>query len=189
MAGPPTSSFAQISLLFSDLNATYPGAVTIGVLNPGYNDTLRNELDLLLDDAVPSLFGAAVTVTEALYKVGPSASGPTFVIGGPYAGGISGAPSSPQVAVLVRKDVLAVSGRFAGRFFLPAPPEGSVADQGLLTTATLNAYTSAANDFYNALDAVGCQPYVFAADSSDPRPVSAFSVQGRVATQRRRLRR
>lgn len=129
-------------------------------------------------------------------KFGPEATGPTYSapIGVPGATGAE--PCPPNVAMLVRKAMNGVSGRFQGRMFYPGISEGNVASDGTIPTPALGPYQAAFDDFFQTMIDGGPiegdigQPYVFSSTPGlEGRSVSSLDVQLRVATQRKRLRR
>lgn len=189
MAGPPTSSFGMIVLRWQGANQTYPGVTTIGTLATSVTESTLSDLGLALDTFTSNTFSSAIEDITAVFKVGPVDIGPTFEIPIDGTGGIAGAPSAPNVALLIRKVIGNVSGRRWGRMFLPAPPETFVADRGLLTTGALGGYQIAADDLYADLVDLGFAPQVFRESSSDADAVDSLSVSPRVATMRRRMRR
>lgn len=189
MAGPPTSSDAMIILRWQGANQTYPGVTTLGVQAGTIDEDNLELLGDVLDAFTNQTFSSAIDDITATLKVGPVDLGPSFTIPVDGTGGVSGAPASPQTALLIRKGILNTSGRRWGRMFLPSPPETSVADRGLLTSGALSAYQSAANDLYASLVGLNFTPQVYREGISDPDVVDFLAVQPRVATQRRRLRR
>lgn len=189
MAGPPTFSDAMLILEWQGANQTYPGATTLGVQAGTITSATLGDLGSAVQDFVEQTFSVDITDASVSLKVGPVATGPTFFIRDQMAGTWSGASSSPQTALLIRKERLNASGRLWGRMYLPAPPESAVADRGLLETGALTRVDNACIEFFDALVALDFSPQIYYQNSSDPAPVTALSVQPRVATQRRRLRR
>lgn len=189
MAGPPTADYGTIIIEWQGANQAYPGACTFGVEAAAVTESSLFDLGAALVDLFEVCWDSSTTDIRASLKIGPEASGPTYLIGEGYAGGRTGAPAAPNVALLVSKTILNKSGRFWGRAFLPAPLETEVADRGLLTSGAFLNYSAALGTFQGALEVLGFAPQVFHENSSDPDPVSTLLVQSTVATQRRRMRR
>jgi len=109
-------------------------------------------------------------------------------------GGASGAATSPNVAVLVHKNCETTAGKRKGRLYLPGAPEAEIDEDGMLSTTLKTAWTTALNDFYAGLSGAGGNQLVVvhftgASDVSGEKSiVTSLTVDPRVATQRRRLR-
>lgn len=107
-------------------------------------------------------------------------------------GEATGAPSSPQVAVLVKKTTLRGGRRGRGRMYIPGPQELWVNGGGQIDPAGLLAYQSAVTDLQEQLELLGCYPslYILHTTAADgpPDEIVSMGVEGMVATQRRRLR-
>lgn len=129
------------------------------------------------------------TLVALEFKLGPTLTGPTYRIESGQIGGQGTNAVPPNVAVLVRKTVADTSTRFAGRLFWPSMPEGTVDSAGQIESASVTQFQEAWDDHYTEIVAAGFEPVVLSATSSDPRDVTSLDVQGRVATQRERLRR
>lgn len=191
MAGPPTGLFGELSFIFSGLNAPTGAVSTLGIESPVvdfFNVTWQNELVGLSTDLVQLTCNDATTLERIDIKVGPVSSGPTIALPVSEPGAQTGNTVGPQVAMLVRKEVENVSTRLAGRMFWPGLTVGNVSPGGVIAPEAIEDFQDAWTDFYNGLVALTSAPYIFT-ESSDPRVVSALTVQAKVATQRRRNRR
>lgn len=131
-------------------------------------------------------------------KLGPEDAGPTMDIPVGVEGENGANACPPNVALLIRKLVPTVSGRLNGRSFYPSISEGNVANDGSIPTPALGPYQDAFDGFFTAMteelpDGPNLEPVVFGggedAGPVSTRQVTRFSVQPRVATRRRRLRR
>lgn len=103
--------------------------------------------------------------------------------------GTGSAAACPQnVAVLIKKQT-ALGGRHGrGRTFWPGIPEGQVNSAGVIGSTALGDWQDAANFLEAFTDPFG-PPVLLHVDASiTPTPITGFLVDGRVATQRRRLR-
>lgn len=189
MAGPPTPTTGQITWIFSGSALPAGGAVTTcGFFFSDAPSGPALLAEALWDDLRPAIVNG-VTLDAIEIKQGPVATGPTTV----YAVGTSGTTGPdgvpPNTALLVRKTVLDVSGRFAGRMFWPGLPESEVDSAGNIDPTFLAGLQGTFNDFFATMGSQGYGLRIFSEGSSDTREVSELNVQARVATQRRRMRR
>lgn len=137
-------------------------------------------------------FQATVIHESVLVKFGPSATGPSAENTSALAGSAAGSQAPPNVAVLVTKNT-AFGGRAGkGRMYLPPLNETSLTADGLIDSSLRAAIQVDVDVFFNAIEARGWLPVVLhGANSplSTPSVIQSYAVDGRVATQRRRLRR
>lgn len=94
-------------------------------------------------------------------------------------------------AVLVNKNTALGGRRNRGRCFAPPyyPPEASVDMVGTLVGAAVTNLQGRWDQFFNALSTAFYAPVLFHSSAPfTPSPMSGFSVQTVIATQRRRLR-
>ena len=109
----------------------------------------------------------------------------------PNFAGTSSASALPQnVALLVRKFTGQTGRKNRGRIFYPGAQREAVNELGEIDLTSLenfqNAFTAFGQDLIAITDVEGV--VILHADASEPTPVVAMVVDGRVATQRRRLR-
>lgn len=141
---------------------------------------------------IPGLYTSHVAVTGVLVKEGPNNIGAS----GTYAANMPGtAPNvtgPPQVAMLIRKNTLLGGRSGRGRMYLPGVAEDQVNEAGVITPAIVDSATARFEDFRGKLIAEGLVPLLIHGSASAPItmpiPISSFQADGRVATQRRRLR-
>lgn len=98
----------------------------------------------------------------------------------------------PNVAILVNKITALGGRRNRGRMFFPPfyPPESIIDSGGLIQTGVVAAMQSALTSARGAMVTAGYPPFLFhSAAPFTPAAIVALQLQGRVATQRRRLRR
>jgi len=194
MAGPPTPNAAQVTCVFGGEATPTGGVATAGIITPagGFTPAVLDELADIFGDFHAEMATIATTLERIELKVGPEATGPTYTKSIGRAGEAPGTSVPPNVAVLVRKEVEGVSGKFGGRMYWPGVPEATVGPQGDITPSHLASLQTAANTLFTRLNDGDYTPAVFgSADGALPavKTVARFAVQGRVATQRRRLRR
>lgn len=128
------------------------------------------------------------TLADIAVTNGPS-SAPTVgttVVG--LAGSQAGALLPPNCAFLVRK-ITAVGGRKGrGRVFYPSLGETFVDDAGNLTGGVAASSDTRWNGFRTDLAAANLPLALFHALGTTPDLITLFQTQGRIATQRDRLR-
>lgn len=114
-----------------------------------------------------------------------------------YTGAASGGGPVQNTAVLVKKSTARPGRRGRGRFYWP--PFGlSVAGYspaGVIVSGTLTDYQTRFTNFFNNLHLNGVNgitfpvpPVLFHNNADAPDPITAFTVQSTLASQRRRLR-
>ncbi len=191
MAGPPTSSFVELTWKFSGTSLPNGAVITMGFTAPSGDPEEALET---ICDAAELVHTAIATTTCTLdsiaMKAGPVATGPTIerVVGSIGGAGSDGA--SPNTSVLIRKTVQSVSQRFSGRCYYPSLGASSLEENGDIVGSSRVNFGLALEDFLDTLDSeLGMTPLVFSEGSSDPRVVTSYDVQTKAATQRRRLRR
>lgn len=189
--GPKTVSQALLTFDFRGAGLPYGATPALGMVGlplTWEDPTFQADLRQGAIDLVQLTCTTTVTLTELRIKVGPEDSGPTHVItvGEPGAEGASQLP--PSVAMLIRKVVPNTTTRRMGRLFWPGLSEGNVDAAGVLDPGALADYQTAWAGFLDVLLDHTVSPAVFD-ETSDPREVTALTVQSRVATQRDRLRR
>jgi hypothetical protein len=110
--------------------------------------------------------------------------------------GTNAAPGEPpMVAVLVRKNTGQPGRSNRGRMYLPGISEDGIDHLGMLTEVYRTGWQGVINSFHSAVLAADFVPCLFhnvdtfpAAPSELPTDIANFSVEPRVATQRRRNR-
>lgn len=189
------SGYAQATWGFSGAGVPLGAAVTAGVeLGGTATDPTAVAEDLFgaLGNTVMAQLHNDVALTSCLVKFGPDATGPSGVFTGAIAGSQTDEAMTPNVAFLVRKTT-ALGGRAGrGRFYLPGVPENSANEAGVVTGTAITNMQSELDDFLIAVGAADLNLVVLHGVGSPitaPTPLTALQVDGRVATQRRRLRR
>lgn len=124
-------------------------------------------------------------------KTGPEATGPTVYYPHLVPGGYGTQPVAPNTAVLVRFHPANVSGRYAGRMFLPGYTEAQCGPGGYWGQDLVNLLQGKFDNFKTALGLVGAWLAIVHANGTPAvcSPVDSISVQKLAATQRRRMRR
>lgn len=189
---PP--GFAQANLLYGGVGAPRGAQNAFGVQVEGagttplqvaediyaaWSSTMLQQLD---DDL--NLLGVKV-------KLGPNDVGADATFFGTNNGGVASTAVSPQVSLLVKK-VTGSGGRVnRGRMFIPGIVENWVDGSGVVPSGVQDTADTALLSFMNGLAAsnfiVG-MVILHNAVELVPTPVLSLKTDGRVATQRRRLR-
>ena len=76
--------------------------------------------------------------------------------------------------------------------YWPGVPLNEVDQSGVIAGATLTAWQAALTDFFEDLGTAGINPVLLHGEGSPittPTPILAWNLDGKIATQRRRLRR
>jgi hypothetical protein len=194
MAGPHNPQQAQVTMVFGGTAMPQGGVCTLGFLTTEAQFTSD-----MLDELVPILrpLHTATSCDNCVLqrvelKRGPNDTGPTWSANVNQNGSRGAGAISPNVAVLVHKQLLDTSARFGGRLFWPSPPEVVIDQGGNLTTDYVNDVDEAWADFQVAADLKSFHPCILHGESSIDRDYSLidkFTCSPIVATQRRRLRR
>lgn len=106
--------------------------------------------------------------------------------------GDAGTAVPQNTAFLFKKNTGLGGRRNRGRFYVPGVPEGSVDEVGRLSSGALSAAAGIADDIYTTLIGLSTVDSLQLFHNSapfDPTFLESLTVDNRVATQRRRLRR
>jgi len=190
------SGFAQVNLMFTGSNVPTGAEMTFGVDHSGYSGTpvqAGEDIADIFDGAdLEGLMNTSIALTGVLVKYGPNSTGPSGLFTASINGTGSSDGMSSNVAYLIHKNT-ALGGRAGrGRMFMPGVQEGEVDHQGDVDPTFLGLLNTRWSTF-GANMAIADLPLVLlhAAGSpiSTPTVVTSLTVDARVATQRRRLRR
>lgn len=124
-----------------------------------------------------------------LVKFGPESVGPSGLFSEVNSGGATGSAATPNVAYLAHKNTLLGGRQGRGRMYIPGVSEDDVDGAGNLDTGVVTAWTDALEEFFGACAFLGLEHVLLHGDELTPTPVANTTCDGRVATQRRRLRR
>jgi len=190
------SGYAQVNLLFSGAQVPEGGEVTFGV-DPDVSVGGPFEVGVIVathldGNNLPALLTADTLLPTIRVKFGPNDVGPSseFSYGGQGSDTSDGV--QPQVSVLTHKHT-AFGGRAGrGRAYWPGAPEDRVGGSGALEGAYVTAWQTFLDGFISDMETSLCPVVLLHAAGSPlstPTPLTGWTVDARVATQRRRNRR
>ena len=188
------TGFAQANFKFTGTALPYGAEVTLGLLLEGSTTPalLSEDLGVLWESTFLQEQVSYVNIGSVLVKYGPNETGPSAEVANGGVGELVSSALTPNVSMLVHK-ATALGGRSGrGRFYVPGVREADVADDGTVSSTALAQWQTAANAFATglaALDVAGVVLHSADAPIDLPTLITSYEVQGRVATQRRRLRR
>lgn len=189
MAGPPTAAYGQVTVIFSGSNVPTGAACTFGGTEVDGSPSLFLETcEGMFGNFISALSVSQCTINEIRYKIGPEATGPTYVRATNLTGDQGSDAVAPNTALLIRKHVPGRSARFSGRVFWPGVSDTDLNPGGTLTGPAITRIQTACDNLWTSMSNAGFVPRVFSEDRP-PEPVLDFVLQPRTATQRRRLRR
>lgn len=186
--------FGQVNLKFAGAALPHGAQVTWGFLNTmeGSPSQVAEAIKSAISGAtVMAILTSQVQIASILVKLGPNETGPSIEVAGNLVGGASSPPTTPNTALLVRKNTAAGGHSGSGRMFWPGWVEPNVEPNG---TIAQEALTSAQNIFDDLLEGLATAElgmtllHTSQTNSLGPLPVASLKVQGVAATQRRRMR-
>jgi hypothetical protein len=187
------SGFSQVLLGFTGSGVPHGAAVTFGVDNGGNPPlTVANFVDAStwLDEVLNNLTND-VAVTLIRVKNGPNDVGPSVDKVVNHVGGSSAAGFTPQVAILVRKKTAQGGHSNSGRLYLPGVQEAAYDEGGNILGSFQTGLQSTMDDGLEEFSTGGFPMQLLhseSAPSTTPDEIIALVVDGKAATQRRRLR-
>lgn len=163
---------------------------TIGVSSPlaAPAEIAESLFDAFATSIMGGLSSEVALVGCTLYVQDSGGAIPYESTGAPVAGSVAERTAPPNTAILVRK-LTGLGGRHGrGRMYLPGVRYDEVSSAGIIAAGTVTAYNERFADFYELFAEIAGGPILFHADESAATVITSFSVQSRLATQRRRLR-
>jgi hypothetical protein len=183
------AGYAAVSMRFLLENDAEPMFMTFGVdIETASLDDVAEGVFQAWVDQLSQEFASVYTLTGVECYTADQGGNSTSV----NAVGTGTFNSTPQnVAILIRKTNPLRGRAHQGRMFQPSADRLAITDTGALTFSYHGQLQTAYNLFYvdiRAITGVAEIVILHSAGAIAPTPVSAFSVDQRVATQRRRLR-
>jgi hypothetical protein len=190
------AGYGQANIVFTGGAVPQGAEVTFGFMPTGLNvgDAARSALTIgnqLGTSTIMANLSSLVVATAVRVKLGPNLDGPYHerIINIP--GSIVSSTVTPNVAVLVRKNTVLGGRRNRGRFYWPGLRETDVDEAGFVLTTRRTDLQADFDAFLSGLTLADITPVVLHGEAQGelaPVPIASFSVDPRVATQRRRLR-
>lgn len=189
MAGPATATEYEFSYRFSGFGGTSPVS-SIGIYTETNSDEAIRGRATALWTGLRPFTSKDWQLVEIAIKQGPVATGPTWTIPVGTYGQDNGDSVPANTSFLIRKALSGTSNRFAGRMFWPGPRENKIDAAGVLVAGEYVDMQVALDEWVDDLDSiVSGYPLVFPSNGGSSARVWKLDLQGKVATQRRRLRR
>lgn len=184
--------YAQVNWFFEGLGAPLGAECTLGLEVAGLLDP-SEVAELAHGVWVANILGFQsdqISLVRCLAKFGPNDTGPDGEFIFSSVGGDAGDSGSPAVAFLVKKNTVVGGRRGRGRMFLPGAAESRVEPDGAVSSAVVTGLTDGLAAFYDDFTEADLLPVVLHGEGSPigPSTITSFSVDPKVATQRRRLR-
>jgi hypothetical protein len=170
----------------------YGAAMTMGYNVTAFSGDVQ-DLAEVIGDSWGARFAAVtqidVLLRELFVKKGPDATGPSSVHTVNINGTQNDPAANPATAALVSKVTASGGRRNRGRLYMPGLWDGAVGTAGTLSSGLVTSISTAWNNHLLDLDTAGIFPVILHSDEGSPTSILSMSVQSKVATQRRRLRR
>jgi len=189
------ADFAQINWSHTGGGLPFGADVTLGVDVSTYagspSQAAIDAREAWADNMLPVL-NSAISLSLPSVKFGPTATGPTGTASGGGAGGGATPGMSPNVAYLIHKATIFGGRAGRGRMFVPGVAESSVNQAGDVDGGSVTALQGAVDALIADLNTAGMIPVLLHGAASPltvPSTITTMTVDSRVATQRRRLRR
>lgn len=186
--------YAQITHFFTGNPVPLGAAITYGVdIGGGATspEAIAEDCHGALASTVMSRLPQSLFLSRTLAKFGPDATGPSGEYSVAVGGSQQGDVAPPNVTWLVRKNT-ALGGRAGrGRLYLPGVPEELIDNGGVISATDVTAMQTEWDEFLVAIGAANLNLVVLHQAGSpitEPTPLTGIQVEGRVATQRTRLR-
>lgn len=184
--------FAQVTHTFSSGFLPFGAVTTYGVdldLVITTLDTLASNLYDNFQDHVMGNLSSAVNHDVCRIKAGPNTTGPVGEFTGVEVGGAGGTFASPNLAYLVEKNTALGGRRGRGRMFLPGVTESGIGSAGGLDSTVASDFATNLGNWFDTFAGAGVSPVLLHSDATSPTPITSFTIDPTVATQRNRLRR
>lgn len=181
----------QVTWFFSGDAVPTSAAVTCGFFNAidQAASACAIELGIQWENEMTDLYTDELALVAVRVKLGPNVDGPMAEVIATGLGTASGTAVPPNTALCVRKNTNVGGREGQGRFFIPGIPEASVDQSGQLEAGYATAAQSVCTSFLASCEANDLPLEVLHNSNRSPSGITTLSVQSRVATQRRRLRR
>lgn len=189
------TGYAEATWLFAGSDLPLGAAMTLGLDVGGYAlspDAAAEECFNALSSNVMANLPSGIQLIGTTVKFGPNDLGPVGIYTNTSTGGDSDDSSPPNVSWLIRKQTASGGRPNRGRMYMPGLAEGEVGGDGVINPAKVAVIQTGFDGFGADLATAVLTPVVLHSEGSPvtiPTVITALTVDGRAATQRRRLRR
>ena len=189
--------YGQINFIWTGDALPTGGQTTIGFENesgPSTPSAVASEVSSILEGCTEiwASIWNEVRLTQILVKFGPNATGPSAQVPVTHIGAYSSSDGLPSACYLIRKNTAMGGRQGRGRMYVPGVPLQDVTEAGSILTNLTGNQNTGWTEFFTGMTAAGMPLVLLRAEDSPittPEPLTGFSCQSVVATQRRRLRR
>ena len=189
------TGFAQANYRFTGSAVALGAEVTMGYIVTGWGGSASEaavELAGLWNSSnMDNLHAPNVILSEVEVKFGPNATGESGLWSGAIPGTASGVADSPNTSLLVKK-ITGAGGRAGrGRMFIPGAPAEKISEAGTLDVTWAGLMDGVLSGWYEDQGLAALLPYLLHSEGSPisaPTLITSFTLDRKVATQRRRLR-
>lgn len=191
------TGYGQLNLIFTGDTVPTGAQVTLGfenVADEASPTAILSEFATILEGCTDlwATTQANVKCSQLLVKLGPNATGPSATLSVDFDGTYSSTDASPAVCYLIRKNTAMGGRQGRGRIYWPGVPLQDVDLGGVLESNLVTGQNSGWTEFFVESTTAQYPPVLLRAEASPintPEPITGFSCQSVVATQRRRQRR
>lgn len=183
--------YAKLNYVLTGVGLNNAAQVTMGVNPPdsmSASDIADAAWTAYSDNILPDI-NDDIGLTELIVKKGPNNTGEYFVKTGNVAGGATGTGVSPAVSMLIQKRSASGGRANRGRVFQPGVPSTAQNFQGEILSANLTTFQTDWDNYLADMNTALLPVVLLHTEVGlTPTAVTAFVVQGTLATQRRRQR-
>lgn len=133
-----------------------------------------------------------VSLDSVLVKFGPNETGPSAEVASSLSGTYSAGGVTPSTCYLIHKNTTLGGHAGKGRLYWPGVPEDEYENDGLINGASLAPLQVDVSTLFTVLNGIGdglCLLHGDDSPISTPTLLTSYTVDPKIATQRRRLRR
>lgn len=190
---PP--GYAECSMEFWLAGYLRPAVITQGFKingSVGSSYNVADQFDLAFAGSFKALFDSNVTMRNAKAVIGQDGSDPIVQISTTQTAGTSARESTaPALALMVTKNTNLGGRKNRGRNYMPwALADSDVAENGAVNPTRLTSWAAALDEYYDFIigpttDLLD-EPVILHTDPTVPTPVTSFTPNPAIRTQRRR---
>lgn len=189
-------NFCQVNFFFEGVGVPTGAQCTLALKHDQSGDTPAEVAETMAAiwqaSNIDSQQSSSVTMTKVLVKFGPNATGPSAEFDANTPGTASADCETPNTSYLIHKNTDFGGRQGRGRMYIPGPPTAAVGGNGIIVALNVTNLQTALDTFYADCITASYLPALLHAEGAPvqlPYTVNSFTVDGKAATQRRRLRR